>query len=152
MPSNDLLTRSAAALAVMGPRAVLTSHTAAALHGCRSANTSSVHVLTDDEWLTAPGTWLRVHHVPEVDENDVLELDGLRTLALEAVLPELLCTNDPTATACLDEAVGLLDPEFRDPFQEELTRRLLTRPDIRFHGRAVTTLSTVFARWRRAVA
>jgi hypothetical protein len=136
----DLPTRAAAALLTAGPQAVLTSHTAALLFGCTSADAGTIHLL-------APYTrQLRrradvVLHQGLVDEQDVVELDGLRTLALEAVITEMLCTvARDTALACADQALASLEPFCRGEFKAEVSHRLATRRDIRWRARAETLL------------
>ena len=78
----DLMTRAAAGLLYVGPRSALTSHTAALLYGCTAANSGTIHVLSgyDRKVLPRPGFLL---HQGFYEETDVLELAGLRTIALE---------------------------------------------------------------------
>lgn len=133
----DLLTRAAAALLLVGPHAVLNSHTAAALHGCGAADTGKIHVLSGYTRKVPARPGLALHQQAYLDEADVLVLDGLRTLALEAVLTELLCTvYRPVAFACLDQALAMLDAEFREPMRAELECRLAERADRRGTRRA----------------
>lgn len=127
----DLPTRAAAALLATGPRSVLTSHTAAAIFGCTAADTAAVHVLTayDRAIRRRPDLVLHQGHV---DDQDVVELDGLRTLALEAVITEMLCTaGRGTALACTDQALAGLAPAFRGEFKAEVAHRLDVRRDSR---------------------
>jgi hypothetical protein len=126
-----LATRAAAALLFVGPRAALTLHTAAVLYGCTAADDGSIHLLVDyDRWVPRrPGLALR-HGI--YDEDDVLVLDGLRTLALEIVIAEMLCTAPgPVALACADQALAGLDVPLRKVFRREVARRIRGRADIR---------------------
>jgi len=125
-----LLTRAAAALLFVGPRSVLTSHTAALLYGCSAADAASVHVLHDGDREVAKRPDIKVRR-GAFDDVDVLELDGLRTLGLEIVIAELLCTvHRPVALACADQAFAALDPQFREGFRAEVARRLRQRTDL----------------------
>lgn len=140
--SGDLLTRAAAALLLVGPRAVLNSFTAAALQGCGAADTGTVHVLStyDRRPLSRPG--LTVHNQTYLDEGDVLVLNDLRTLALEAVLVDLLCTaRRPLALACLDQTLAMLDAGSRQAYRDELRTRIAERGDRRGTRRAQPLLS-----------
>lgn len=128
-----LPTRAAAALLHVGPRSALTSHTAALVYGCTAADATAVHLLCGPERATAARPKL-VLHVGDWDEHepDVLELDGLRVLAFDVVIAELLCTVDrPLALACADQALATLDPPLRDRFRQEVGNRLRTRTDLR---------------------
>lgn len=130
----DLPTRAAAALLYVGPRAVLTSHTAALLYNCAAADAGTIHVLSDRKVLPRPG--LAVHS-GSYEEADVLELHGLRTLALEIVIADMLCSvHRPIALACADQAFAGLEPRLRDVLREEVSKRLRTRPDPRGTRRA----------------
>jgi hypothetical protein len=128
-----LAARAAAALLFVGPRSVLTSHTAALLHGCSAAETTTVHVLhdsdrSDREVPRRPE--IRLRHGTFADD-EVVELDGLRALGLEMVIAEMLCTvHRPVALACADQALAALDPPFRDRFRAEVGKHLRTRTDL----------------------
>jgi hypothetical protein len=125
-----LPTRAAAALLFVGPRSVLTSHTAALLFGCTAADAAPIHVLHDSERAVASRPEIKLRRGSFSDE-DVLELDGLRTLSLEFVIAELLCTvHRPVALACADQAFAALDPPFREGFRAEVARRLRQRTDL----------------------
>jgi hypothetical protein len=127
----ELHTRAAAALLTAGPEAVLTSHTAALLYGCTAADSGAIHVLTRYERQIKRRAGLAVHQ-GSFDEQDVVELGGLRVLALEVVIAELLCKAfRPTALACADQALGMVRPESRAEFKAELEHRLQSRPDPR---------------------
>jgi hypothetical protein len=138
-----LPTRAAAALLYVGPRAVLTSHTAARLFGCTAADPAIIHVLTaaDRKVAGRPGLALRRGLSAE---DEVLELDGLRTLGLELVIADMLCTvSRPVALACADQALAALDPPFRAGFRAEVARRLRIRADLCGpRGRVLLELAT----------
>jgi hypothetical protein len=126
----SLATRAAAALLFAGPRSVLTNHTAALLYGCTAADASTIYILHDGERTPTPRPEIKLRHGP-YEDGDVLELDGLRTLGLEIVIAELLCTvHRPIALACADQAFAALDPRFREGFRTEVAKRLRQRTDI----------------------
>jgi hypothetical protein len=132
----SLPARAAAALLYVGRRAVLDTHTAARLFGCTAADGDTVYVLSgyDRKVALRPGLSVRQG---SFDEADVVELDGLRTLCLEAVIGEMLCAvHRPVALACADQAMGALDPRFRENFREDVARRLRARADMRGIRRA----------------
>jgi uncharacterized protein DUF559 len=140
----DLTTRAAAALLFVGPRAVLTSHTAALLHGCSAADAGTIHVLSgyDRKARLRPG--LALHQSP-VDEDDVLELNRLRVLRLELAIAEMLCTAErPVALGCADQAMAPLDPFARETFRAEIADRICRRLDPRGtrRGEALLGLAT----------
>jgi Protein of unknown function (DUF559) len=133
-------TRAAAALLYVGPRAVLTSHTAALLYGCTAADAAIIHVLCGDDRTVAPRPGIELRR-DAFDEDDVLTLDGLRTLGLEIVLAGMLCTvARPVAFRCLDQAFAALDPPFREPFRAAVANRLRERVDLRGIRRAEVLL------------
>lgn len=132
----DLPTRAAAALLSAGPGAVLTSHTAALMYGCSAADRGVIHVLAgyDRQLRRRAGI---AFHQGLFEEQDILELDGLRVLALDAVIAEMLCTAArATALACADQALAELDPGFRASFKAEVDHRIRIRPDPRGRRRA----------------
>lgn len=131
----ELRTRAAAALLLAAPPAVLTSHTAAWLHGCSAAADAPVHVLTSYQHRhRCAGV---AFHQGSVAEQDVVELDGLRALSLEVAVAELLCTaHRPTALAIADQALARLDPTLRAEFKAEVAYRIGARPDPRGRRRA----------------
>jgi hypothetical protein len=126
---QDLRTLSAAALLMAGPEAVLTSHTSAHLHGCTAADVDRVHLLIsyDRKLRLRPG--LAVHY-GNYDPADVVELEGLRCLTLDATIAELLCRGRrSTALACADQALAFADG--RGEFKADVAARLADRPDPR---------------------
>jgi hypothetical protein len=136
----DLNTRAAAALLFVGPGAALTSHTAALLHGCCAADAGFIHVLSGYDRKTRPRPGLSVHN-GVIDEDDVVELDRLRTVCLDLAIAELLCTGHrPTALACTDQALAKLDLFARDTFRAKVADRIYRRADPRGTRRGETLL------------
>ncbi|MEO6088327.1 MAG: DUF559 domain-containing protein [Umezawaea sp.] len=128
---TDLQTRAAAALLTSGPTAVLTGHTSAYLHGCTAADTDRVHLLLahDHKHRARPG---EVVHAGNYDPSDVVRIDGLNCLSLEAALVELLCrARSSTALACADQALAVVADDRRTEVKTDLAVRLARRPDPR---------------------
>ncbi|MGB3444535.1 MAG: DUF559 domain-containing protein [Actinophytocola sp.] len=131
-----LPTRAAATLLLAGPRAVLTSHTAASLLGCTAADTGRTHVLVDYQ-LNLPRVPGVAIHQGLFDEQDVLTLDGLRVFALEYAITEMLCREPRrVALACADQALALLPFEQRAEFRAEILHRIGVRRDPRGRRRS----------------
>jgi len=131
-----LPTRAAAALLLAGPRAVLTSHTAAFLLGCTAAEAGRTHVLVDYH-LNIPRVPGMAIHQGLFDEQDVLTLDGLRVFTLECAITELLCREPRrVALACADQALALLPFERRAEFRAEVLHRIGVRRDPRGRRRS----------------
>lgn len=127
----ELPTRAAAAVLFVGPRSVLALHTAALLHGCSAADDGTVHLLSDYNRKIRHRPGLVLHH-GSFDSADVLMLDGLRTLKLEIVIAEMLCTaHRPVALACADQALAGFDPPSRKAFRTEVARHIRARADLR---------------------
>lgn len=127
----DMWTRSAAALLQVGGRAVVTSHTAAWLLGCTAADSGEVHVLVGYDRPVRRGRGVMVHH-GVFDEQDVLELHGLRLHTLECAIAELLCRGARrTALACGDQALALVPANERTAFRAEVLHRIHARRDPR---------------------
>ena len=136
----DLPTRAAAGLLLAGPHTVLTSHTAALLHGCTAADAGTVHVLSGYPRQVHRRPGLVVHN-GRFSEDDVIELDGLRTLALDRVIADMLCRCPrDTALACADQALAGLRADFRPAFKAELVNRIAARPDPRGRRRGAVLL------------
>lgn len=142
----DPRTRAAAALLLTGSRAVLTGSTAAWLHGCTAADTARIHVLLSYDRSVRSRRGLAVHS-GRFQEEDVVELDGLRVLALDLVISELLCTaSRPSALACADQALAAQPFELRGEFESAIVERLGTRWDRRGTRRANGLLHLVSGR------
>ena len=132
----ELRTRAAAALLVVGEQAVLTSHTAVALFGCPAASTGRVHVLVGYDRPIRSTMEMTVHQ-GMCEKQDVVVLDGLRVLAFENALAEVLCrASRRTALACTDQAIALTPPESRAQFRAEVAHRIATRKDSRGRRRS----------------
>jgi uncharacterized protein DUF559 len=132
----DLRTRAAAALLVVGERAVVTSHTAAALFGCTAASVNRIHVLTGYDRPVRSTEEMTVHR-GTYEEQDVAVVDGLRVIAFEYALTELLCrAARRTALACVDQAIALTPPELRAQFRAEVAHRIAERRDSRGRRRS----------------
>jgi hypothetical protein len=136
----DLHTRAAATLLMAGPRAALARNTAAYLHGCSAAPTGQIHVLVDyhRRLQTVLGV---VAHQGLFEEQDVVLLDGLRVMALDHTLAELLCRESRRdALACLDQALALTPPEQRGELRAQVLHRIGIRPDPRGRRRSQVLL------------
>lgn len=126
----DPRTRAGAAQLATADGSVLVDTTAAYLHGCRSVDRSTTHVRIPygREFRSRPG--LAVHHGRSF-AADVEEIDGLRVLALDRVVADLLCTPDgPAALAVADEALRIARPH-HERFRSAVGGRLRRREDPR---------------------
>jgi hypothetical protein len=124
-----LFLRSAEALRLAGPDAVLTSHTAAYLYGCHAAHQAPVHVLVRDARRVRSRAGMTVHH-GTFRRCDVETLYGLKVLALEHALADVLCRGDPvTAVVCLDQAMA--KQGCRRSFTGRVVRAVRARADPR---------------------
>ncbi|MCT2582785.1 DUF559 domain-containing protein [Actinophytocola sp. S1-96] len=101
------------------------------MFGCTAAEAGEIHVLV--------GYARQVHRTPSMvfhqgllDEQDVVDLDGLRVHALEPAIADLLCrARRRTALACMDQALALTPRFERAEFRAEVLHRILTRRDPR---------------------
>ncbi|RRO13245.1 hypothetical protein EIL87_24155 [Saccharopolyspora rhizosphaerae] len=122
---RDPKARAAAALLRAGDRGVISGPTAVAMHGCGPAE-DAVHVTVPYDRDLRSQDDLVVHHA-WLRESDVIELDGLRVLALDVALADVLCTGPQRrALDCLERALGRLGSSaehFRALVGERLTRR-----------------------------
>lgn len=129
-------TRAAAALLHTGPKAALTGLTAAWLHGCTAADIGIVHVLSGYD-RQVPSRRGLIVHAGSMDGLDVVEIDGLRVVALDMAIAEVLCTGHrPTALACADQALALVDPAECRELHSAIRYRIDTRRDPRGRRRA----------------
>jgi hypothetical protein len=129
--ATQLRTRAAAALLLAGERAVLTRHTAARMYGCTAADFAPIDILVPYARRIArvPGV---VVHNGVFNEDDVAEIDGLRLLAPDMVLADLLCRGRrPTALACADQMLAGLPEAQRPGFRESVLRAISARADNR---------------------
>jgi hypothetical protein len=135
----DPWTRAAAALLSTGSRTAVTGVTAAFLHGCRAVESPTTHLLAPYGCVPRNRAGLVVHHGRDF-ADDVLELDGLRVLALDRVIADLLCTLPaPDALAVSDEALRLAGEE-SDLFRKQVGQRIARRHDPRGTVRAAGLL------------
>jgi very-short-patch-repair endonuclease len=136
--------RAAAALVAGGPRSAIAGLTAARLHGCTAARALPAHLMVPYEsWLRSlPG--LVVHNGRDY-ESGVCNIDGLRVLALDRVIVDILATGAPgTALAIVDQALRLVPAEQRAAFRTRLHLGLADRADPRgtVSGARVLDLAT----------
>ncbi|TQM82731.1 uncharacterized protein DUF559 [Saccharothrix saharensis] len=137
----SLHTRAAAALLMAGHGAALTNHTAVWLHGGTAAETNRVHLMMGYERKLRPRPDVAVHY-DSYDPADVVEVDGLRTMALDYALADLLCRgrHRSTALACADQVLGALPPSRRAAFKADLAVRIAARRDHRGRRQGVFLL------------
>lgn len=141
----DPCTRGGAALLATGDRSVLVDATAAHLHGCRSVDVATTHVRIPygREFRSRPG--LTVHH-GRWSDDDVEDVVGLRALALDHVVADLLCAPDgPAALAVTDEALRLARPH-HEQLRSAVGLRLRRRPDPRGTVRGAVLLGLASAK------
>lgn len=142
----DLHTRAAAALLAAGPGSVLTRQTAASLHGCTAADTTTVHVQTRYVRWSRCRPGLRVHNGPFPDDA-IDEIDGLATFTLDHVVAGLLCDESRAdALACADQAVALRPASRWDRFIAAVDSRIQRRADRRGTKRGLALLGLVDGR------
>ena len=136
----DLRTRCAGALLLTG--GVIVGPTATTLHGCTATCGFPVHVRVPYSQRNRSRGGLVVHQGGPVPDEDVTVIDGLRVLAADVAVAELLCTAPRrTALACTDEALHMLPPEDRAGFVRDVADRLATRIDRRGTKRATAVLA-----------
>ena len=138
--ATDFRTRAAASLLLAGPSAVLSRHSALTLHGCAGGDRAPIHVTVPyfRNLERRPGL---VVHRGSVDAQDIVELDGLRTVALDVALAEVLCRSDRRAAmACADQALALVPHSERAEFRAWVTERIWSRPDPRGRRRGLCLL------------
>jgi hypothetical protein len=144
----DLRTRSAGALLLTAGAGVLVGPTAAALHGCTAIGGFPIHVRVPYVRRIRSRGGLVVHQ-GETAQEDVTVLDGLRVLAVDLTLTEVLCSApNRTALACADQLLARLRPDDRPTFVRQVSERLSTRPDRRGTKRATALLALATGRPR----
>ena len=135
----DPLTRAAAAQLTAGPRAALCGVTAAHLYGCECVASPTVHIVVPYGRAVRSRHGLVAHHGRFIPE-DVEQIDGLRVLALDRVIADLLCIlpwrgRASDALAVLDQSLRLARPD-HETFRKAVGARLEERPDNRGTVRA----------------
>ena len=126
----DVRTRAAAALLLAGDDAAVSGRTAATLHGCRAIESADVHVVVRPEHVIKRRPGLVVHHVGFY-ADDVVELDGLRVLALDRVTADLLCTaRSSDALALADEVLRAARPK-HEIMRKRIAAKIRSRQDPR---------------------
>lgn len=139
----DPMVRASAALRYAGPEAALTGRTAAWLQGCAAASSPTVHVLVPYSRWVRSQQGLVVHHGRTI-AADVVRIQELRVVALEAAITGLLCTDSQrTALALADQAAAQLPATDRAEFCARIADRLAARPDRRGTVRAAGLLDLV---------
>lgn len=142
----DPVTRASAALLVAGPGAALTGLTAAWLQGCPAAETHTVHVAVPYSRSLRAKEGLAIHQRRRLLE-DVIEVQGLRSIPLEVAVTELLCTDTARrALAVADQAAALLPEQERPALRLRIADRLSARADRRGTTRASGLLPLVTGR------
>ncbi|MGH3753080.1 MAG: DUF559 domain-containing protein [Pseudonocardiaceae bacterium] len=139
-------TRAAAALLAAGPTAALTGLTAAWLQGCPAAAMPVVQVAVPYSSSLRTQQGLVVHQGRRL-LAEVIEVRGLRAVAIEVAITELLCTDlARRALAVADQAAALFPERERSAFRGRIADRLGTRPDRRGTARAGGLLPLVTGR------
>lgn len=137
----DFRCRCAAALMTVGPDAVLCGHTAAVLQGCSAADSGIIHLLVGYHRQARRRLGVAVHH-GNFSDGDVVRLDGLRTLVIEATVAELLCSAPRhIALGVADQAFAQVADNERAWFRGEIAARVSERADPRGRRRAEVLLA-----------
>ncbi|MFF5990364.1 endonuclease domain-containing protein [Prauserella flavalba] len=127
----DFVTRAAACLLGAGSDAVLTSHSALAVHGCSVAETAPIHILVPYRSQPRRRAGMVLHH-GVVDPQDVEVICGLRVLALDVAVAEVLSRGTRRAgIACADQALRLVAQDARAEFRAWVEERIRSRADPR---------------------
>jgi hypothetical protein len=127
----EFQTRAAAAILHSGPRAVLTSHSAARLYGCTAADVAPIHVLMPYDQHLRSRSDLMVHN-GRFTAADIAEVQGIRVLRLASSLAALACRARPRAAlACLDQALAMVPMDQRPTMRGLIADQVVDRPDPR---------------------
>lgn len=144
--ASDPRTRSAAALLLHGPDAVIAGPTAAWLHGCTMMEVAAVHVMVPYGHRSRSRAGLAVHNGP-LPADDVTVRDGLRLLSVERVTCDLLCTaRARDAIAVADFMLAAQPVDLREKFRAEIGERLRGRRDPRGTRRGAVILDLATGR------
>ncbi|MGQ0576604.1 MAG: endonuclease domain-containing protein [Pseudonocardia sp.] len=126
----DPWTRAAAAQLSIGPDMALAGSTAAFLHGCDTADAVATHVVVPYKSGARSRRGLVVHNATAW-RNDVVDIAGLRVLALDRVLGDELCTARPRdALALTDQALRRANGD-HDRLRSSVAERIRARADPR---------------------
>lgn len=126
-----LPTRAAVALLSAGPAAVLTGATALALRGMWTSGFEPVHVLVRYARRLDSRPGIAVHH-GSIEEQDVDEVGGLRVIAVDLALAEVLCRGrGRDALACADQVLANTPTDARAELKACVAARIAVRPDPR---------------------
>lgn len=138
--ATEFATRAAASLLFAGSAAVLSGPSALKMHGCSAADSAPIHILVPYHRKPARRPGVMVHH-GRFEEQDVQEIDGLRTLTLDAALVDVLCRERRRAAiACADQALALTPEGARDDFRSRVAEKIRARADLRGTLRALALL------------
>ncbi|HKS47941.1 MAG TPA: DUF559 domain-containing protein [Amycolatopsis sp.] len=138
--ATEFHTRAAASLLYAGSEAVLSGHSALVAHGCSAADPAPIHVLVPYHRNLGSRPGLLVHN-GRFEWQDVTEIAGLRVLAVDVALAEVLCRGDRrSGIACADQALALLPENERAEFRAWTAERIRTRDDPRGKLRGVALL------------
>jgi hypothetical protein len=138
--ATEFRTRAAASLLLAGPEAVLSGHSALVLHGCTAADPAPIHVMLPYRRQLRNRGGLKVHY-GRFAECDVEELGGLRALAADVALAEVLCRAGRRAgLACADQLLGMVPERARNELRAWTEYRIRTRFDPRGTKRAPALL------------
>ncbi|TKG64237.1 DUF559 domain-containing protein [Prauserella endophytica] len=138
--ATDFATRAAACLLTAGPRAVLSGHTALAVFGCTAADGAPIHMLVPYGCKPRRRPGMVVHH-GRFEEQDVEMIGGLRVLAMDQALAEVLSRGSRrTALACADQALRLVPEHARAEFHACVEERVRSRTDPRGRRQAQALL------------
>lgn len=144
--ATKLVSRAAGALLVGGPRAAIAGSTAANLHGCTAAPGLPVHLMVPYGKSLRPAPGLVVHRGRGYEPTSC-DIDGLRVLALDRTLVDILATGQPgNALAIVDQALALVPVEQRAAFRTRLHMGLADREDPRGTVRGARILDVATGR------
>lgn len=139
----DPMTRATGALRLAGPEAALVGTTAAWLHGCPVASSLEVHVGVPYLRSVRSREGLIVHQGRRL-LDEVLVVQGLRSVPLVVAVAELLCTaRRRDALAIADQATALFAAAEQPRFRGQVAERLAARPDRRGAAQADELLALV---------
>ncbi|MBB3661965.1 hypothetical protein FB384_000869 [Prauserella sediminis] len=129
--ATGFATRAAAFQLAIGQDAVLTGESALRIQGCDAAEASPVHLVVPHHCKARSRPGLLLHR-GNVEPADVVDIDGLRALALDAAVAEVLRRSRPRAAlACADQAMRRTPEAARAEFYADIDTRIHVSPDAR---------------------